>query len=143
MTGLSSPTASRGRLYASVQAINAELFKISPTLSGLDSEAVFHTGELPPSTAALPASFFWQPADPAQPLIVSSFKNASGRTYVMAVNRDTANARTVSFALSTKPASVTEVSKATGLETATNDNASTGVLSSSFAPGEGRLYVLP
>lgn len=141
--GIILPDGSKGPLYASVQAINAELFKLGPTLSGLDSEAVYHTGTLPTSTIALPSSFFWQPVDPAQPLIVSSFKNASGREYVMVVNRDTANARTVSFALSTKPASVTEVSKTTGLETATNYNATTGELSSSFAPGEGRLYVLP
>ncbi|MFD0716103.1 beta-galactosidase [Paenibacillus sp. GCM10027626] len=141
--GIILPDGSKGPLYTWVKAMNADLLKMGPTLRALDSEAVYHTGTLPPSTTALPTSFFWQPVDPAQPLIVSTFKNASGREYVMVVNRDTVNARTVSFALSTKPAAVTEVSKATGLETGTNYNASTGLLSSSFAPGEGRLYVLP
>ncbi len=141
--GIILPDGSKGPLYTWAKTINAALLQIGPTLTTLDSQAVYHTGTLPESTTALPSSFFWQPVDLTQPLIVSSFKNASGREYVMVVNRDTANARTVSFVLSTQPASVTEVSQSTGLETATNYNAATGQLSSSFAPGEGRLYVLP
>lgn len=65
------------------------------------------------------------------------------RTSETRVNRDYANARTLSFSLPSKPSAVTEWSKTTGAEIATNYNAATGKLSASFAPGEGRLFALP
>lgn len=141
--GIILPDGSKGPLYASAQTINAGLLKLGPTLKTLVSQAVYHTGTLPPSVSALPANFFWKPVDTTQPLIIGYFKNTSGRKYVMVVNRDYANARTVSFAISPKPANVAEISKSTGLETSTDYNATTGMLTSSLAPGEGRLYALP
>ncbi|WP_238178073.1 cohesin domain-containing protein [Paenibacillus contaminans] len=80
--------------------------------------------------------------DRSQPTITGYFTNEAGKKYIMAVNRDFENSRTISFSLPAKPASVKEVSKTTGLETATNYDSASGTLSANFAPGEGRLYVL-
>jgi hypothetical protein len=60
----------------------------------------------------------------------------------MVVNRDFTNSRTVAFALSSKPFAVTEISKTTGEESGTNYDNATGMLSSAFAPGEGKLYAI-
>jgi len=141
--GIILPGGAQGPLYTSAQSVNGKVLKLGPTLKTLASQAVYHTGTLPSMTTALPAGFFWQPVDAAQPLIIGYFKNDSGREYVMVVNKDTVNEKTVSFALSTKPANVTEISQSTGLETATDYHASSGILSALLAPGEGRLYALP
>ncbi|MBP2110608.1 beta-galactosidase [Paenibacillus silagei] len=141
--GIILPGGSKGPLYASAQKVNADLLQIGPTLRTLTSQAVYHTGSLPSGTSGVPSGFFWKPDDAAQPLIIGYFKNGSGREYVMVVNKDTVNAVTARFSLSPKPAGVSEVSKSTGTETGTDYNAATGKLSSSLAPGEGRLYVLP
>lgn len=130
-------------MYEYNRQVNQEVLKLGTTLKTLESQAVYHTGTLPTSTAALPAAFFWKPADTSQPLIISYFQNDAGRKYVMVVNRDYSNSRTVSFEVDAHPATVMEVSKSTGLEISTNYNSVTGILSSTFAPGEGRLYALP
>lgn len=140
--GLINRDGSRNDSYTWVKNLNAEVLKLGPTLLGLKSDAVYHTGTLPKGTKELPANFFWQPTDRSQPMVVSAFTNESGRKYVMVVNRDTEQSRTVSFSLPSKPDSVNEVSKSTGDEVNTNYNSTTGVLSSSFAAGEGRLYAL-
>ncbi|MBP1992261.1 cohesin domain-containing protein [Paenibacillus eucommiae] len=140
--GLILPDGSKSALYNSAKNINAGVLKLGPTLLGLKSEAVYHTGTRPQGTKAVPTDFFWQPADSSQPMIVSSFTNESGRKYVMVVNRDIQNSRMMAFSLPSKPGSVKEVSKVTGGETSTNYNSMAGTLSGSFAPGEGKLYVL-
>jgi hypothetical protein len=142
MTGLILSDGTKHASFNAAKTINAEVLKLGPTLNALTSEDVYHTGTLPSGTVALPSSFFWQPTDPTQPLIVGSFINDSGRKYVMVVNRDYTNSRTSSFTLPSLPLSVTEVSKTTGLEVSTNYNSGTGILSSDFAPGEGRLYAI-
>ncbi|WP_245375217.1 cohesin domain-containing protein [Paenibacillus eucommiae] len=140
--GLLLRDGSKNASYTWAKNLNAEVLKLGPTLLGLTSDAVYHTGTLPKGTKALPTNFFWQPADANQPMVISSFTNESGRKYVMVVNRDTEQARTLSFTLPAKPATVHEISKSTGAEVNTNYNSTTGTLSSSFAAGEGRLYAL-
>ncbi|MFD0711850.1 S-layer homology domain-containing protein [Paenibacillus sp. GCM10027626] len=136
------PDGTKSPLYDYAKNLNAGVLKLGPTLQGLKSEAVYHTGNRPQGTQAVPANFFWQPADSSQPMIISSFTNESGRKYIMVVNRDIVNSRMISFSIPTKPGSVKEVSKITGAETSTNYNSMAGTLSGSFAPGEGKLYVL-
>ncbi|MBB3071125.1 hypothetical protein FHS14_004132 [Paenibacillus baekrokdamisoli] len=131
-------------LYDYAANINADVLKLGPKLLGLKSEAVYHTGStIPTSTTVLPSNYFWKPTDMTQPLVFGYFKDNTGREYMMVVNRDVANSRTVTFDLSTKPSNVIEVSKTTGAEVSTNYNSTTGQLSSTFAAGEGRLYALP
>ncbi|MCQ6562014.1 hypothetical protein [Paenibacillus mendelii] len=142
--GLILPDGTKNASYTWAQSINAKVKQWGPVLNSLRSEAVYHTGSsLPSSVTALPAGFFWQLDQTSLPSVIGYFKNASGRKYVMVVNRDTVNARTLSFTLATKPSSVKEISSVNGAEIDTNYNASTGTLSSSFAAGEGKLFVLP
>ncbi|WP_214630905.1 cohesin domain-containing protein [Paenibacillus agaridevorans] len=136
------PDGTKSPLYYYAKNLNAGVLKLGPTLQGLKSEAVYHTGNRPQGTQAVPADFFWQPADSSQPMIISSFTNESGRKYIMVVNRDIVDSRMISFSIPTKPGSVKEVSKITGAETSTNYNSMAGTLSGSFAPGEGKLYVM-
>jgi hypothetical protein len=130
-------------LYNGATSINGEVKKLGPVLKELTSIDVYHTGTLPASTTQLPTNFYWQVTNSNDPVIVGSFQDSNGRKYIMVVNRDFSNSRMISFTLSSKPSNVTEVSKSTGLEVNTNYNSSTGVLSSNFEAGEGRLYALP
>nr|WP_286672464.1 discoidin domain-containing protein [Cohnella hashimotonis] len=141
--GILLPDGTKNASYTYAQNINAEVLKLGPKLLSLTSRAVYHTGSLPAGTTALPSSFFLQPSNAADPLVIGYSTDADGRAYVMVTNRDTVNSRTVSFTLSPKPSAVTEISKTTGAEVATNYDAATGAMSASFAPGEGRLYALP
>lgn len=137
------PDGTRNDTYDWAKQINGEVLKLGPTLLSLKSQAVYHTGsEVFRDTTVLPADFLWQVTDRSQPTITGYFTDEAGKKYIMAVNRDFENGRTISFSLPAKPASVKEVSKTTGLETATNYDSASGTLSASFAPGEGRLYVL-
>jgi len=138
-----NPDGSQNPSYGWARDLNAEVLNLGSTLNRLTNEAVYHTGAaIPPSTTALPGGFFWQPDDLNEPFVVSSFKDENERQYVMVVNRDMASTRSSTFTLGTKPGSVMEVSKATGAEVTANYNRSTGVLSATFAPGEGRLYAV-
>ncbi|MFC5403235.1 hypothetical protein [Cohnella soli] len=142
--GLILPNGTKNTSYTWASAINAEVLQLGPVLMSLTSQAVYHTGSaLPASTTALPGTFFWKPDDASAPLIISYFTDGSGRKYVMVVNRDIGSARTVSFTLSPKPASVKEISKSNGTEINTNYNAATGAISATFAAGEGKLFALP
>ncbi|MBP1995157.1 cohesin domain-containing protein [Paenibacillus eucommiae] len=142
--GLILPGGAKNVSYTWAKNLNAEVLNLGSALLSLTSKDVYHTGDLPSNTKELPSSYFWQPSGsgPEMPMIVSRFENEDGREYVMVVNKDMQNSHSQSFALSTLPDSVKEVSKTTGLETTTAYNAGTGVLSADFAPGEGRLYVL-
>lgn len=130
-------------LYNAVKDINAQVLKLGPTLLGLKSQVVYHSGTLPTGTTKLPTSFFFKPTVSTKPVITGYFTNRAGRKYIMIANRDYVNSTTVTFVLNPKPTTVTEVSKTTGLEVATNYSYSTGRLSTTFSPGEGKLYALP
>ncbi|GGD50040.1 hypothetical protein GCM10010911_04490 [Paenibacillus nasutitermitis] len=144
-----TPVALDGTLqpgYYDIQTLNREMSNLGGTLKDLTSQAVYHSGStIPKATLSIPATFFVQPADPAQPLIEGYFTNGSGRKYVMLTNRDYVNSRTVSFNFNPKPASLTEISKTTGLEVGTGFtyNSATGVLTITLDKGEGRLFALP
>ncbi|MBP1991890.1 cohesin domain-containing protein [Paenibacillus eucommiae] len=128
--------------YTWAKNLNAEVLKLGPTLKDLTSQAVYHTGTLPESAVALPSDFFMQPTDSTQPLVIGYFKDQDEREYVFIVNRDYTNSRTVTFSLPSKPDSVKEVSKTTGLDIPASYDNTSGILSASFAAGEGRLYAL-
>ncbi|BBI33893.1 carbohydrate binding domain-containing protein [Cohnella abietis] len=130
-------------LYEPFQNLNAQIEKLGPTLMKLNSIDVFHSGVMAAGTKAVPSDFFWKPENSSDNVIISYFTDANGRKYIMAVNRDYANTTALSFHVNSNPTTIKEISKTTGLEVYTNYNASTGVISADFAPGEGRLYALP
>ncbi|MFD0696607.1 discoidin domain-containing protein [Paenibacillus sp. GCM10027628] len=133
--------------YAQIQTLSAEMKNLGGTLKNLTSRRVYHTGSsIPSGTTALPSTFFVKPADLTQPMIIGYFTDASGRSYVMLTNRDYNSSRTLDFNFSSKPSAITEISKTTGAEGALAQgtyNATTGVLSMTLLPGEGRLFALP
>lgn len=130
-------------LYVPVQNLNTQVKTLGPTLMGLTSQAVYHSGVLEMGTSNVLGNFFWKPISTSDNVIVSYFTNASGRKYILVVNRTLTDTLTLNFNVNPKPTTVTEVSKLTGQEVSTNYNASTGAISASFLPGEGRLYALP
>ncbi|BBH19755.1 hypothetical protein Back11_11000 [Paenibacillus baekrokdamisoli] len=130
-------------LYKPFQNLNAQIEAWGPILMKLNSVDVYHSGKMAAGTVAVPSDFFWKPENTNDNVIISYFTDASGRKYIMAVNRDYTNSSTLSFHINSNPTKITEISKTTGLEENTNYNALTGVISADFAPGEGRLYALP
>ncbi|MBM7564780.1 hypothetical protein JOC55_001721 [Paenibacillus sacheonensis] len=143
-----APVSASGGLqagYAQIQTLNTEMRNLGGTLKDLVSVRVYHSGSsIPSKTIAVPDDFFVKPSDLSQPIIEGYFTNAAGRKYVMLTNRDYASARTLTFQFSPKPASLTEISKSTGLEVGVPGyNAATGALSITLNQGEGRLFALP
>ncbi|MDF2834372.1 MAG: hypothetical protein K0Q63_12 [Paenibacillus sp.] len=144
-----TPVSTNGTLqtaYYDIQALNREMHYLGETLKDLTSQGVYHSGtSIPRGTQPIPDSLYVKPADASQPLLLGTFANASGRKYVMLTNRDYASSRTVTFNLFPRPASVTEISKSTGLEVGTGFtyNAASGQLTISLDKGEGRLFALP
>lgn len=128
-------------LYIPAQTLSGEVKKLGPTLMGLSSRDVYHKGSKPTGTTLVPANYFFQPTT-VYDQIISHFSNDAGRSYVMVVNRDHANSRTLSFNLPSKPTAITEVSKSTGAEVSTTYSNVTGNISASFLPGEGKLYAI-
>jgi hypothetical protein len=143
-TGIVLPGGSlNAPLYNSIQSVNAEILALGPVLNGLTSQQVYHTGTLPQGTTALPGGFFMRPTDSSQPLLLGYLTNTAGRKYVFVVNRDFTASRTVTFQMNPYPTGINEVSKSTGSEVTSGYNSSTGKLTATFAPGEGRLFVFP
>ncbi|WJH32652.1 carbohydrate binding domain-containing protein [Paenibacillus sp. CC-CFT747] len=128
-------------LYIPAQTLGGEVKQLGSTLMGLTSRDVYFKGTIPSGTSPIPANYFWNPTT-AYDQIVSHFANEDGRSYVMVVNRDYANSKTLSFNLPSKPSAVTEISKSTGGEVSTNYSNATGNISSTFLPGEGKLYAI-
>lgn len=80
-----------------VALINHELAALGPALLRLRSEAVYHTAPLPPHTVAVPAEL-WLQCDQRN-LTLGLFRDASGRRYAVAVNRDLGRERTLNLHL--------------------------------------------
>jgi uncharacterized protein YjdB len=129
-------------LYNAAQSVNSQLNYLGPTLNNLKSKEVYHTGSaIPSGTVQLPSNYNFKPTTTV-PAVIGVFENIGDKKYIMVVNRDYTNSRTITFNLSNKPSYVNELSKTTGAEISTNYSSSTGNFSSSFAAGEGRLYVV-
>ncbi|MBP1992456.1 fibronectin type III domain-containing protein [Paenibacillus eucommiae] len=135
-------TGNKTDLYAPASQLGAEVTALGPTLMGLTSLNVYVNGSVPAGTVAIPPDYFWKPSTNDN-LLISHFANAQGRNYIMVVNRDHINSKTLSFTLPAKPVTITEVSKETGSEESTNYSSTTGEVSATFLPGEGKLYALP
>ena len=85
--GIVHPDGQPARLYPIVQAVNREVQALGPTLLGLTSTAVYHTGPIPAGCTRLPGDAILRVVDdPA--LVIGCFVDAQQRLYVMLVNRD-------------------------------------------------------
>lgn len=126
-------------LFEPVSQINAAVQALGPTLMKLDAREVYHTGRnFGASFKELPVGFYLQPVDPDQNLTISRMtEEETGREYCMVVNRDYANAATLSFTLSDQVESVSRVSTETGMPVAMT--AVDGVYTVELLAGEGVL----
>ncbi|MFD0716190.1 Ig-like domain-containing protein [Paenibacillus sp. GCM10027626] len=147
--GIIRPDGTRYQSYEWARKLNEQLLHLGPTLKRLTSREVYHhsPGNLPRGTTALPQDFSWQPNQANVPQIISTFHDEEGTIYIMVVNRDinvtggpSPGNRTLTFNLDSSINHVVEISKESGQEIPALFNASTGVLSAEFAPGEGKLY---
>ncbi len=129
-------------MYPIIQQLNGQVEKLGPTLMSLDTPQVYHEGIIPEGTMQVPENYFWTPTTSYDQIISHFIQNGTQRHYVMVVNRDFTNSRTLSFNIGAKPLGITEISKATGSSVPTNYDNLTGSLSSTFLPGEGKLYLL-
>ncbi|MFC5402518.1 hypothetical protein [Cohnella soli] len=128
-------------LYNPAKTLGSEIKQLGPTLMKLTPRDIYYKGPAYPGTTPIPANYFWQPTT-SNAQIVSHFLDANSRSYIMVVNQDYANSKTLSFNLPSKPASVTEISKTNGTEIGTNYSNATGNISAAFLPGEGKLYAI-
>lgn len=141
MTSIIDSEGNKTDLYTPVQTLNAQVEMLGPTLMDLESKEIYHAGTFVSGAYMVPDDYFWQPAT-SYDQIISHFESTSGRDYVMIVNRDFSNSRTLSFNIDAKPAAITEISKTTGQQTSTNYSSTTGEISDTFLPGEGKLYLI-
>lgn len=141
--GIIDPNGNKTDLFTPVKNLNGEVMKLGPKLMSLTSQAVYHSGAVEAGSQSVPSTFFWKPTANSCNVLISYFKNAANRKYIMVVNKSCTDAATFSFEVNPKPTAVTEVSKTTGLEVSTNYNSITGLISQQLLPGEGRLYALP
>jgi len=130
-------------LYIPVKILGEEIENLGRTLIDLKLISVYHSGELPAGTKGIPKTFFWQPLNPDEPLILSLFIDKNDRKYIMIVNKDYKSSKTVKFFILPSPQTITEISRRTGLEIIVDYKASSGELVLDFSPGDGRLFALP
>ncbi|MBI2302487.1 MAG: hypothetical protein HYU66_26575 [Armatimonadetes bacterium] len=138
-TAIVHPDGKPARLYPIVQAVNREVQALGPTLLGLTSTAVYHTGPIPAACTRLEGDAVLSvEGDP--PLVIGLFEDAQQQTYAMLVNRDYAAAADVVVHFKPHVKQVLAVSPQDGREQpAAFDK---GVLGLHLEPGDGRLFRL-
>lgn len=131
-------------LYVPFQQINGKIAKLGQTLINLDAVQVYHSGPSKPAgVPSLPKSFFFQPEEQSDDLIISHLVHqTNGQTYIMIVNKSLTDAKQLSFSLDTSVRGIEEISNATGLATSTDFDPETGLLKTVLEAGEGKLYVI-
>lgn len=127
------------RLYPIVQQLNAEVRALGPTLLGLTSTGVYHTGETPRGATRLGTDAIVQVPEEL-PLVIGLFEDAEGTPHMMLVNRD--YDQPVSFEARLLPhvTGVTEISAQDGSDVPCAR--AEGRLAVELPAGGGRLYRL-
>jgi hypothetical protein len=80
------PQGNRSRHFDQVKRVNAAIKAWAPTLMKLKSTGVYHTGELPLATTALPANAIATVSSGA--FVIGTFRHEDGSEWLMIVNRD-------------------------------------------------------
>ena len=127
------------RLYPIIRQLNAEMKTLGPTLLGLTSTSVFHTGDIPPACARLGTGAIIRLPDDA-PLIIGFFEDGEGRQYAMIVNRDYENEVEFEATLLPHIVGVTEIPADDRL--AMPERIEEHKLQLRLDPGDGKLFKL-
>ena len=100
--------------YPQAQRSNAIVLAWSPTLLKLRSTGVYHVGELPQATTALPPEGLVRSVNPSEQLIVGTFDHIESGHYVMLMNKDYQAARRFIIRFAPAVTALAEVSRRTG-----------------------------
>lgn len=129
-----------GPLFDAVRQLNGEIRALGPTLLGLTSTGVYHTGEVPPGATRLgSAQLVSLPAD-AQ-LLVGFLQDAKGTPYALVANRSHEESAQFAIRFSPLVSSVEEVSRNGGVDEP-RELAADHSLQQFLAPGDGVLLRL-
>ena len=131
-------------MYEPFQKMNAEMKQLGKTLINLDAVEVYHTGDsLWLGTRLPPDHFIAKVSDKKAQTILSRFTDkASGKQYLMVVNRDFNKSQPLTIQLHGSVKKVKEISKTTGKAVQSVYDSKARTITESFLPGEGKLYAL-
>lgn len=139
------PEGKKTDLYAPFSTLNGEVKQLGKVLATLEAVDVYHTGSnIPPAAEKLPQAFVLQPQQSNDELIISNFKDKTGRkNYVMVVNKSFTTKKQLSFKVLKSTKQILQVSKVKSSKTKllkTDYSKKTGMLTDTFLAGEGKLY---
>ena len=131
-------------MYEPFQKMNAEMKQLGKTLINLDALEVYHTGDsLWIGTSHPPADFAWKVQDAKADVIFSRLTDKStGKEYLMIVNKSFKLPKTFTFQANESVAKMKEISKVNGKPSRSDFDRKKRTITTSFLPGEGKLFVL-
>ena len=138
--GLLTKDYKRDAKWFYVQKINHRIGKLGPTLIKLTSTGVYNTAPLPIGTIPLLPEAQVKKVEGGD-MVIGCFTDASGKVYILPVNRSMEYKRTFTLTMDDKTVSASEVSQETGQLLAAaplKDKA----LEIELEAGEGRLFLL-
>lgn len=131
-------------LYEPFKAFNAEMKTLGKTLIRLDANEVYHSGDsLWMGTQLPPADFVVHPQDPTSKVILTRFKDRyDGKTYVMLVNKSFQEPVQFAFRVSAEVKKIQQIPASDGKPKKVLFDKKARLLTETFLPGEGKLYLL-
>jgi len=129
-------------IYPSVQELNQEVLALSPVLSELRSEAVYHTNTIPIGCTPLPSNVLVQSVSDHADFVVGLMKDSTDCDYIMLMNKNTYSeaTKTITLIRAVETLSCFDVSSGEWQDVSF-ENTSTGAeFSCTFRPGGGKLF---
>ncbi|MCE5199327.1 hypothetical protein LLG39_10165 [bacterium] len=135
--GVIDANGNRTAYYPMVQELNSETKALSPMLTNLQSDKIYHTGYVPSGCSGLPSGEVITSVTGGNSLL-GFFLGSGGARYVMVVNKDMQYDRTLTINFNSQVA-LYEVSKTTGEHVWVGRQQS---FSMPFTMGECRLFAI-
>lgn len=131
-------------MYGPFRQMNLEMKQLGKTLINLDAQEVYHTGDsLWTGTSHPPVDFAWKIQDPKADVIFSRLTDKStGKEYLMIVNKSFKLAKTFTFQANGSVKKMKEISKVNGKPSRSDFDRKKRTITTSFLPGEGKLFAL-
>ena len=131
-------------MYEPFRQMNLEMKQLGKTLIHLDAQEVYHTGDsLWIGTSHPPVDFAWKIQDPKADVIFSRLTDKStGKEYLMIVNKSFKLPKTFTFQANESVKKMKEISKVNGKPSRSDFDRKKRTITTSFLPGEGKLFAL-
>ncbi|MDQ6480079.1 hypothetical protein [Dyadobacter sp. LHD-138] len=131
-------------MYEPFRQMNLEMKQLGKTLINLDAQEVYHTGDsLWIGTSHPPVDFAWKIQDPKADVIFSRLTDKStGKEYLMIVNKSFKLPKTFTFQANESVKKMKEISKVNGKPSRSDFDRKKRTITTSFLPGEGKLFAL-